>query len=44
MIQLKNLKFATFILLIISVYLSCVKDDGFSTPNVDCNEPEITCN
>ena len=42
MIQLKNLKFITFIIILLSTYLSCVKDDGFSTPKVDCNEPELT--
>ncbi len=41
MIQLKNLKFITFIIILLSTYLSCVKDDGFSTPQVDCNEPEL---
>ncbi len=40
--KFKRLKFTTFLFLIISLYLSCVKDDGFSTPKVDCNEPEIT--
>ena len=40
--KLKTLKLSTFMLLVISVYLSCVKDDGYSTPKVDCIEPEIS--
>ena len=39
---LKKLKLITLIFLVISVCLNCVKDDGFSTPKIDCNEPEIT--
>lgn len=42
MIELKKIKFIAFIFLIISAYLSCVKDDGFSTPKVECVAPEIT--
>ncbi|WP_456378938.1 DUF5689 domain-containing protein [Lutibacter sp.] len=30
------------ILLFISFFLGCVKDQDFSTPTVDCSEPEIT--
>ncbi|GGK37579.1 MULTISPECIES: DUF5689 domain-containing protein [Flavobacteriaceae] len=39
---LKKLKFSAFMLLVTSLYLGCVKDDGFSTPKVDCVEIDIT--
>jgi len=39
---LKKLKLITLIFLVINVCLNCVKDDGFSTPKIDCNVPEIT--
>ncbi|UMB59641.1 DUF5689 domain-containing protein [Lutibacter sp. A80] len=42
MYEFKKLKIIAFLFLIISLYVGCVKDDGFSTPKVDCNEPEIT--
>lgn len=40
--KFKKLKFSAFMLLVISMYLGCVKDDGFSTPKVDCVAPEIS--
>ena len=40
--QLEKIKFIAFLFFVISMYLSCVKDDGFSTPKVACVEPEIT--
>lgn len=44
MIAMKNkitLKTAQF-LLIISLFVGCVKDGDFETPNVDCTEPQLT--
>lgn len=37
----KTIKFTTAIVLLISVFAGCVKDQDFSTPNVDCDEPLI---
>lgn len=37
-----NIKNYLKIALIISLFSGCVKDSDFSTPNVDCVEPEIT--
>ncbi len=38
----KKLKLTLQILAVFSIFLSCVKDNGFSTPTVDCNEPSIS--
>ncbi|MBI9040953.1 DUF5689 domain-containing protein [Lutibacter sp.] len=35
----KTIKFTTSLVLLISVFAGCVKDQDFSTPNVDCDEP-----
>ncbi|OGS73659.1 MAG: hypothetical protein A3F91_14695 [Flavobacteria bacterium RIFCSPLOWO2_12_FULL_35_11] len=37
----KTLKTARFLLLIF-LFAGCVKDGDFETPNVDCNEPQLT--
>ena len=33
------IKFTTALVLLISVFTGCVKDQDFSTPSVDCDEP-----
>ena len=35
-------KYTAAFILIISTFLSCVKDQDFSTPNVVCTEPNLT--
>ena len=37
----KTIKFTTAIVLLISVFAGCVKDQDFSTPNVDCDEQTL---
>ena len=37
----KTIKFTAALTLIISVFAGCVKDQDFSTPNVDCDEPVL---